>query len=563
MASNEEDLAEQRKRRKRRAEKRRRRRQQALIARTIVFVLLVCVLIAVIAVAGRLTKKKSKPADTGSISNDVVTEGNETGTESGEAVSGSETSGETAEGAEGTTEGGEGDASESSEGAEPAEAASAGDYNDVDLSNVPTDRDGILAFARTAWKSYDYDTALAAIQSYEGYGNDNDMTVMISQITAEKSNCSPVNVATTPHVFFHSLLNDSRGLIASATCTEERVEKNNKAMATVAEFKACMEDMYNAGYVLISLDDLVVKTTNDDGSVTLAKNTNLLLPNDKKPLIMSEDDLSYYHSYGERGAQGYADRLVVDENGKVKCEFVDVDGVTKIGDYDMVPLIDTFIEEHEGFSYKGARPTIALTGYNGIFGYRTNDYYKEGPDGADLNEAQKNFLRNHPEYDYDTDVAEATKVAEALKEAGWTFASHTYGHINASNASLEALQRDHERWKIAVEKCIGKTDKIIFAFGGDIGIVNGYTADNEKYQYFKSQGFNIFCNVDGNIGWTEFGNEYVRTGRVALDGVTFYNAMTEGATSHRTYSYDFEVLGINNVAEFFDPNRNTDYCQSE
>lgn len=559
MPTNEEDLAEQRKRRKRRAEKRRRRRQQALIARTIVFVLLVCVLIAVIAVAGRLTRKKQKTDQTGSITNDVVTEGGTAGTESGEASSGQDGAGveETQEGtAEGSTEGTE-------EGAGTAEGATAGDYNDVDLSSVPTDRDGILAFARTAWKSYDYDTALAAIQSYEGYGNDNDMTVMISQITAEKSTCSAVNVATTPHVFFHSLLNDSRGLIASATCTEERVEKNNKAMATVAEFKACMEDMYNAGYVLISLDDLVVKTKSDDGKVTMTKNTNLLLPANKKPLIMSEDDLSYYHSYGERGAQGYADRLVVDENGKVKCEFVDVDGVTKIGDYDMVPLIDTFIEEHEGFSYKGARPTIALTGYNGIFGYRTNDYYKEGPDGADLNEAQKNFLRNHPEYDFDTDVAAATKVANALKEAGWTFASHTYGHINASSASLEALQRDHERWKIAVGTCIGETDKIIFAFGGDIGIVNGYTADNEKYQYFKSQGFNIFCNVDGNIGWTEFGNEYVRTGRVALDGVTFYNAMTESATSHRTYSYDFEVLGINNVAQFFDPNRNTDYCQSE
>ena len=75
-----------------------------------------------------------------------------------------------------------------------------------------------------------------------------------------------------------------------------------------------------------------MKTVNDDGSVSVTKNTNLYLPADKKPLIMSEDDLSYYHAYGENGAQGYADKLVLDENGQVKCLFTDVDGVQKIGD---------------------------------------------------------------------------------------------------------------------------------------------------------------------------------------------------------------------------------------
>jgi hypothetical protein len=122
---------------------------------------------------------------------------------------------------------------------------------------------------------------------------------------------------------------------------------------------------------------------------------------------------------------------------------------------------------------------------------------------------------------------------------------------------------DHERWKIAVGKCVGPTNKIIFAFGADIGPVWGYTDDNPKFTYFKEQGFDIFCNVDGNIGWTEFGPNYVRTGRVALDGVSMYNAITPGTPSHETYSHDFEVLGINDVASFFDPNRTPSYCLSE
>ncbi|MBP3879220.1 MAG: hypothetical protein J6D46_02780, partial [Lachnospiraceae bacterium] len=86
---------------------------------------------------------------------------------------------------------------------------------------------------------------------------------------------------------------------------------------------------------------------------------------------------------------------------------------------------------------------------------------------------------------------------------------------------------------------------------------------NDKYMYYKSQGFTIFCNVDGNIGWTEFGDQYVRTGRVALDGVSMYNAMTPGTPSHETYSYDYQQLGIYDIASFFDPNRNTTYCLSE
>ena len=116
---------------------------------------------------------------------------------------------------------------------------------------------------------------------------------------------------------------------------------------------------------------------------------------------------------------------------------------------------------------------------------------------------------------------------------------------------------DHERWKIAVESIVGPTDKIIFAFGADIGPVNGYTTDNEKYMYYKSQGFTIFCNVDGNIGWTEFGETFMRTGRVALDGFTMYQAMTDYAAAHTIYANDYEKLGIHDISSFFNTLRPT------
>jgi hypothetical protein len=131
-------------------------------------------------------------------------------------------------------------------------------------------------------------------------------------------------------------------------------------MTTVGEFDVMIQDMYNAGYVLISLDDLIVKTTNADGSVSISKNTNLYLPEGKKPLIMSEDDLSYYHSYGENGAQGYADRLVIDENGEVKCLFTDTDGQVKIGEGDFTFFVKS------GYLIENGRLTAPVKDINVI-----------------------------------------------------------------------------------------------------------------------------------------------------------------------------------------------------
>ena len=146
---------------------------------------------------------------------------------------------------------------------------------------------------------------------------------------------------------------------------------------------------------------------------------------------------------------------------------------------------------------------------------------------------------------------------DAMKAEGWTFASHTYGHLNAESADLDRLQADHERWVTVNEPILGKVDKIIFAFGADIGHVGEYTGANRKFQYFKSQGMNIFCNVDGNIGWTEFGDTFMRTGRVALDGFTMYQAMTENAAVHSIYANDYETLGISGISEFFNQFRPT------
>ncbi len=415
--------------------------------------------------------------------------------------------------------------------------------------------DDILDQAAFKAAQYDYEGAIALLNTLgTAEKADDRVTRAINEYTAADSQMVAVDVSTIPHIFFHSLINDDRAFDIN-TLGADRVRQNNAAMTTVKEFDAMIEDMYEAGYVMVSLDDMCIKTTDESGTVHVAKNTNLRLPEGKKPFVLSIDDLSYYHSYGI-GTQGYATRMVVDEEGLPKCEYTDANGVTTIGDYDVVPRMDTFIRNHPDFSYKGARGTIALTGYNGVFGYRTNDYYKDIND-EHLDPDQVQWLQEHPDFNWDEDVAAATKVADAMKAQGWTFASHTYGHLNAGSSDLDRLIHDNERWMTCNSAIVGPIDKIIFAFGADIGLVGGYTADNEKFNYFKSQGFNIFCSVDGNIGWTEFGDTFMRTGRVALDGFTMYQAMTDGAVVHSVYANDYDVLGIKNVYEFFNQYRPT------
>lgn len=397
-------------------------------------------------------------------------------------------------------------------------------------------RNKVLATAEEMAMGYDYDGAIDLIKSVEGYDQDADLIAAAANYTAKKSTLVTVDVTNVPHIFYHSLINDTGRAFNVSVLGQSAVDGQNAWMTTVEEFDKILQEMYDRGYVFVRLRDLVVETVDEQGNVTFKKNTNLKLPEGKKPVVLSLDDLSYYHSYKDAG---YPNKLVVDENGDVKCEYTDVSGNTTIGDYDVVPRLETFLKEHPDGAYKGARGMIALTGYNGVFGYRTDVAYKTG---ENLTADQQVWLDQHPDFDWDKEVAEATKVAEAMKEAGWEFASHTWGHLSVTGKSVETLATDHEKWKNTVEAIVGKTDTIIFAHGADIGSWQDYSDDNPQYAYYKSQGFNFFCNVDGSQkAWIQIREDYVRQGRINLDGYMLYKA-TQGLTDVTEDFFDADEI---------------------
>ena len=357
---------------------------------------------------------------------------------------------------------------------------------------------------------YDYDGAIALLKSQEGYDRNDRYKSLVSSYEETKASCTAYPIDQVTHVFYHSLVYDT----SKAFDGDPTEAGYNQVMTTVKEFNSITQQMYNRGYVMISLHDMV---DFDDAGNLIKK--EILLPPGKTPFVLSQDDCSYYHYMD---GDGFPQKLVVTEDGKVKNSYLEDDGSISIGDYDVVPLIDTFVEQHPDFAYHGHKGIIALTGYEGVLGYRTDEVYKTRQEDR-ITDFQRIFFEQNPDFDFDKEVTEAKKVADAMKAEGWEFASHTWGHINPRTYSLEALQRDSNRWKDWVVPIVGETDVLIFAFGADIGDWQPYNMSNEYYAHYKSMGFRIFCNVDASAKcWVQIGPDYLRQARRNLDGYRMY-----------------------------------------
>lgn len=336
---------------------------------------------------------------------------------------------------------------------------------------------------------YDYDKAIEKIKSYgEDYASKPELTAAIAKYESTKATMvRHEDVTDITHIFFHTLIVDP----AKAFDGDYKEGGYNQYMATISEFNKIMDEMYKRGFVLVDIHDIAREETQPDGTTKFVP-SDIMLPEGKIPFVMSQDDVSYYtYMTGD----GFATRLVIGEDGLPVNEYVQDDGTVVRGDYDMVPLLERFIREHPDFSYRGARAALALTGYNGVLGYRTcptEDGYSE------------------------SEIPKAKEVADRLKELGWTFASHSWGHQLYGKIGLEKLQTDAKKWDEQVKPIIGDTDVLIYAFGGDIAGIEKYSG--AKYDTLKSYGFKYFCNVDSAKHWVQIHDGYVRQGRRNVDG---------------------------------------------
>ena len=242
------------------------------------------------------------------------------------------------------------------------------------------------------------------------------------------------------------------------------------------------------------------------------------------PLVLSVDDTSYYESMTNRG---FATNLVVDSLGRVVNTYTDAAHVTVQGDYDCIPIIDDFVRAHPDFSYHGDKI--------------------DRPDRlrGDLGLPEQRAGLRERAFDPSRGTTPARTVADAIKAEGWNFASHTWGHINMTRASLVTVQHDARLWDAEVRPLIGDTHELIFPFGADISDVGTYSQSNAKYAFLHGvEHFDYFFNVDASRdAWMQLTPGSLRQARIDVDGITLQRSL-----DRRTH-----VLDV-----FFDPRSTID-----
>ena len=282
------------------------------------------------------------------------------------------------------------------------------------------------------------------------------------------------------HVFFHSLILDTD----RAFDGDYDSAGYDLYMTTVSEFKAMLPKLQAAGFILYDITDLVEFR---DGQ---AVRREIFLPPGKKPLVISVDDVNYY-KYME--GDGFAQRLDVDETGRVVTV---VDGEPTY-DGDVMPILDAYVAEHPEFSWRGAKGVVAITGYEGAFGYRITDLQ---------------------DYDADTQawmLQKTQDVAAALRKSGWQIACHSYTHNQYwSDRTITAAQEEYDicRWLRDIAPYVGDTNIFISPFGVS------FADDDPRLLYLKEKGFTIYCPVEANMT-TRWENGMLFQGRLNLDGL--------------------------------------------
>ena len=278
-------------------------------------------------------------------------------------------------------------------------------------------------------------------------------------------------------------------------------------MVTAGEYLKILQSVYGKGYVLVDIADCWSEQTGEDGQTRMVKNT-LYLPEGKKPLILSYDDVNYYEYMLENG---FTYKLIIGEDGKLWSWGLDPQGNEVVSrDLDAVTILDKFVEEHPDFSPFGAKGCLSLTGYEGILGYRTQTDSKSWTAEQEANRQKE---------------IEAVKpIVAELKRTGWTFGSHTWGHISLNTRTFDTVTADMQKWFAEVGSLVGETSVLFYPFGGRLD-GDDVQQSGPAFRWMQEHGFRIFCSV-GIDSWSKCKSDIsaVICDRLHPDGTTLRSA---------------------------------------
>lgn len=364
----------------------------------------------------------------------------------------------------------------------------------------------VLSNAEELAAGYRYEEAIAALDTLTA-AMASDERVQMAREEYQTAESSLVSwEGDIPHLCFPTLIADP----SMAFDGDDRAAGYSSSMTTVDEFSAILESLYENNYVLIDIHSIASLQTDESGSTVMTAG-DLKLPPDKKPIVLSQDNVDYS---SVKNGDGIATRLVLDSSGKVKAVYTDSEGHDLTGDYDFIPVLDSFIEEHPDFSYQGARGIVSVSGSEGVFGYPL-----PSSDSSSAQAGTGSQETSSAGNSYSEDQQTIAAIASALTDEGWSMAcagwSHSY--MGEASMSISQFQQEISTWISRVKPLISDSDIFFFPYGDEV------SRPGEDLSTLLNSGFVYLSGLWQDTDFREIDDGYMRMTRRFIDGYALQN----------------------------------------
>lgn len=255
---------------------------------------------------------------------------------------------------------------------------------------------------------------------------------------------------------------------------------------TPSEFTKILQELYSNNYILISLSELYFI----DNNIIYPK--TLFLPQNKKPIILSFNNVTYKSSYQNSGE---IDKIIIDNNNQFATYSTKQNIQDRIAyNNEFLPILENFIKLNPDFSFNNARGIIFLTISNGILGYKIDT---------------KNTSSKH-------DIKRVSEITRRLKFLGWEFGSNNYDTTPDQTLNNVEFINNINLWKKYIEPLIESTPHYSSINGSNI------TQDKDKLDILLQNKFTSFF-YDNNTPSLTIKNNFVCMSKKRVDGNSLRN----------------------------------------
>lgn len=253
-----------------------------------------------------------------------------------------------------------------------------------------------------------------------------------------------------------------------------------KTKLTTDEFSKILGELYFKNYILIKQSDCI----QIEGKKIVKKTPSI--PPNKKPLILSFDNVTYKSNYQNLGQ---IDKIIIDRNSELASYTTKQSIQDRIAyDNEFILILESFIKTHPDFSYNGARGILFFSGSDGILGYNTN---------------QKNAT-------YKQESKRVTKVIDYLKKLGWEFGSNNYNYKEDGTKSEIEFIKELSLWNKEVLPIVKNTSY----YAAPQGVL-----DESKIDKLIENNFQIIYQNSSSKS-DIIGDDYAILNRIPINGET-------------------------------------------